>query len=450
MFEGISEKFAGILGKVKGTPRLTEENIDSALREVRMSLLEADVNFRVAKDFIESVKQKTVGAEREKNITAGQHFIKAVKDELTAFLGGQNEGLVRRGSPPFTIMAVGLQGAGKTTFCAKLAVWFAGENLAGKTEKILLVPADVYRPAAAEQLKTLASQTGTGFYEPPAGARPEEICSGSVDFARKGGFDTVIFDTAGRLHIDEELMEELKRIKTTSAPGEILLVADAMTGQDAVKAAEGFNDALDISGVVLTKMDGDARGGAALSMRAVTGKPVKFLGTGEKPSDIEIFHPERITSRILGMGDVLTLIEKAQTAVTDSEAEKMTRNLMKNRFTLEDFKQAMLAVGKMGPLESIGAMIPGSGSLLKNPEATDKARVAMKTTVAIVDSMTPKERRNHRILNGSRRKRIATGSGTTVAEVNRAIKNFIKMQSMMKKGGKGKMGKLAGLPRGLA
>lgn len=440
MFEGISEKFSEILGRVKGTSRLTEENIDSALKEVRLSLLEADVNFRVVKDFVESVKQKTVGSETEKGLTAGQHFVKTVKDELTAFLGEKTGGLVRRGSP-FSIMVVGLQGAGKTTFCSKLAA-----HLGKEKAKPLLVPADVHRPAAAQQLKTLAEADGTGFYEPPEGAEPAGICSEAKQFARMNGFDTVIFDTAGRLHIDSELMEELEQINRLAAPEEILLVADAMTGQDAVKVAESFDRKLDISGVVLTKMDGDSRGGAALSMRAVTGKPVKFFGTGEKTGDLEVFHPERIASRILGMGDVLTLIEKARQTVTEADAKLMTRKMMKNRFTLEDFRKTMLAVGNMGSIENIAAMVPGMGNILKTPRSADKAREAMKTTLAVIDSMTFRERRNHKIINGSRRRRIAAGSGTTVAEVNRTIKNFVRMQSVMKKGGK--LGKLAGKMRG--
>ncbi len=444
MFEGISEKFSEILSKVREKPRLTEENIDSALKQVRLSLLEADVNFRVVKDFVESVKRKAVGSEKERGITAGQQFIKTVKDELTSFLGGGGEGLVRRGSP-FCIMMVGLQGAGKTTFCSKLSV-----HLAGEKAKILLVAADVRRPAASEQLKILSETVGAGFYGIREGAKPEQICSEAKKFALSNGYDTVIFDTAGRLHVDSELMGELGRIKDLVRPDEILLVADAMTGQDSVRVAESFDAALDISGVVLTKMDGDARGGAALSMRAVTGKPVKFFGTGETPRDIEVFHPERIASRILGMGDVMTLIEKAQQAVTQEDAERMERNMKKNRFTLEDFRQAMLAIGKMGSLESISAMVPGAGAALKNQQNTDKARDNMRVSIAVVNSMTPKERGNHRIINGSRKKRIAAGSGTTVAEVNRTIKNFIKMQSMMKKGaGAGKMGKLAGKMRGL-
>ncbi len=441
MLEGISEKLSGILGKVRGTSLLTEENIDSTLREVRLSLLEADVNFRVVKDFVESVKQRAVGSEKEKGLTAGQHFVKTVKDELTVFLGEKSGGLVRRGSP-FSIMVAGLQGAGKTTFCSKLAA-----HLDEGKAKTLLVPADVYRPAAAQQLKTLAETVGAGFYEPPEGMEPAAICSGAKQFARMNGFDTVIFDTAGRLHIDSELMEELERIKDLAAPDEILLVADAMTGQDAVKVAEGFDRRLDISGVVLTKMDGDSRGGAALSMRAVTGKPIKFFGTGEKTGDIEVFHPERIASRILGMGDVLTLIEKARQAVTEADAQRMTQKMLKNRFTLEDFRKTMRAVGRMGPVESVAEMVPGMGGLLKKPGSADKARETMKVSIAVIDSMTPGERGNHRIINGSRRKRIATGSGTTVAEVNRTIKNFIRMQSVMKKGGK--MGKLARRMSGL-
>ncbi len=437
MFEGISEKLSAALDRVRGNARLSEQNIDSALKEVRLSLLEADVNFRVVKDFVESVKRKAVDSEKDKGLTAGQHFVKIVKDEVTAFLGEKSDGLVRRGSL-FSVMTVGLQGAGKTTFCSKLAA-----HLAGLKAKPLLVPADVRRPAAARQLEILAQSCGAGFYTPAEGLESERICSEAKHFARTGGFDTVIFDTAGRLHVDLELMEELRRIKDLVAPEEILLVADAMTGQDAVNVAESFDKALDISGVVLTKMDGDSRGGAAFSMRAVTGKPIKFFSTGEKTADIEVFHPERIASRILGMGDVLTLIEKAQRAVTDEDAERIARKMAKNRFTLEDFRETMLAMGKIGSVESIAGMLPALGGALKNPQSADKARAVMKMSLAVIDSMTPKERRNHKIINTSRRKRIAAGSGTTVAEVNRTIKNFVKMQSMMKKGGSGKMGRLA-------
>lgn len=430
MFETISEKFSAILSPVRDSEILTEESVDKTLKAVRMSLLEADVNFRVAGDFVEAVRKKAVGSERRKGLTAGQQFVQTVQEELTRFLGAENRGLERKGGGPLRVMAVGLQGAGKTTFCAKLA---ALELKNGA--KPLLVPADVYRPAAAEQLATLARAVGAQFFEPPEGAKPEEICALAGQSAAERGVDTVIFDTAGRLHIDAGLMEELRRIDGAAAPGEILLVADAMSGQDAVRAAEGFAGALNISGVVLTKMDGDARGGAALSIRAVTGKPVKFFSTGEKPDDLELFHPERIASRILGMGDMLTLIEKAQVAFSEKEAEKIAKRAEKNRFTLEDFRKSITALEKMGPVESLAAMVPGAGALAGKSGAADKARRAMKTGAAIVDSMTPRERRDHRIINSSRRKRIARGSGTTVAEVDRTIKNFIKMRSVMKKGG---------------
>lgn len=434
MFETISEKFSAILSPVRESRVLTEEGIDKTLKSVRMSLLEADVNFRVAGDFVEAVRKKAVGAQRQGGLTAGQQFVQTVREELTLFLGSENKGLARRGGGPLRVMTVGLQGAGKTTFCAKLAA-FESKNGA----RPLLVPADIYRPAAAEQLATLARATGAQFFEPPEGAKPEEICSLAAESAAERGADTVIFDTAGRLHIDAGLMDELKRIDAATKPEEILLVADAMSGQDAVRAAEGFAGALDISGVVLTKMDGDARGGAALSIRAVTGKPVKFFSTGEKPDDLEIFHPERIASRILGMGDMLTLIEKAQTAFSEKEAERIAKKAEKNRFTLEDFRKSITALEKMGPVEGLAAMVPGAGALAGKSGAADRARRMMKTGAAIVDSMTPREKRDHRIINSSRRKRIARGSGTTVAEVDRTIKNFIKMRSVMKKGGGMKM-----------
>lgn len=437
MFEGISEKLGSTLKRIRGYGKLSESNIQEALREVRLSLLEADVNFKVVRDFIESVKGRALGEEVIQSLTPGQQFIKIVYEELVRVLGEKSSELDLRATPPVVLMLVGLQGSGKTTTAAKLA-----KSIKEKYKrKPYLVPADVYRPAAIEQLKVLAGQIGVGVYDTKPGTDPVVISKDARSTALYGGYDVVIIDTAGRLHIDEELMDELRRIKAEVAPHEILLVADAMTGQDAVNVSTRFNEVLDIDGVILTKMDGDARGGAALSIKAVTGKPIKFFGVGEKLDALEVFHPERIASRILGMGDVLTLIEKAQSAFEEKKAEEMASRLLKNEFSLEDFREAMVAMRKLGSLESMSEMIPGMKQLAKNPKALDMAEREIKKTIAIIDSMTLKERRNHTILNGSRRKRIAKGSGTRVEDVNRVIKNYVQMRDMMKN--MGKMGKLA-------
>jgi signal recognition particle subunit SRP54 len=437
MFEGISEKLSTTLKKIRGYGKLSEDNIQTALREVRLSLLEADVNFKVVRDFVESVKSRALGQEVIQSLTPGQQFIKVVYEELVKVLGEESSELNFKTTPPMGIMLVGLQGSGKTTTAAKLA-----KSIKDKYKrKPYLVPADVYRPAAIEQLKVLAEQVGVGVYDTQPGANPVEISKEARSAALYGGYDVFIIDTAGRLHIDEELMEELRRIKAEVNPHEILLVADAMTGQDAVNVSTSFNQALDIDGIILTKMDGDARGGAALSIKAVTGKPIKFFGTGEKLDALEVFHPERIASRILGMGDMLTLIEKAQTAFEEKKAEEMANKLLKNEFVLSDFKEAMLAMRKLGSLENMTEMIPGMKQIAKNPKALDIAEKEIKKTIAIIDSMTLKERKNHTILNGSRRKRIAKGSGTRVEDVNRVIKNYVQMRDMMKN--MGRMGKLA-------
>jgi signal recognition particle subunit SRP54 len=437
MFEGISEKLSSTLKKIRGYGKLSEDNIQTALREVRLSLLEADVNFKVVRDFVESVKSRTLGQEVIQSLTPGQQFIKVVYEELVKVLGEESSELNLKTTPPVGIMLVGLQGSGKTTTTAKLA-----KSIKEKYKrKPYLVPADVYRPAAIEQLKVLAEQVGAGVYDTQPGANPVEISKEARSAALYGGYDVFIIDTAGRLHIDEELMEELRKIKAEVNPHEILLVADAMTGQDAVNVSTSFNQALDIDGIILTKMDGDARGGAALSIKAVTGKPIKFFGTGEKLDALEVFHPERIASRILGMGDMLTLIEKAQTAFEEKKAEEMANKLLKNEFALSDFKEAMLAMRKLGSLENMTEMIPGMKQIAKNPKALDMAEKEIKKTIAIIDSMTLKERKNHTILNGSRRRRIAKGSGTRVEDVNRVIKNYVQMRDMMKN--MGRMGKLA-------
>ncbi len=437
MFEGISEKLNKTLKKIRGYGKLSEDNIQESLREVRLSLLEADVNFKVVRDFIESVKQRAMGSEVAESLSPGQQFVKIVHEELIKVLGEKNSELNLNAAPPVVIMLVGLQGSGKTTSSSKLAAYLV------KTLKRnpLLVPADVYRPAAIEQLKILGESIDVPVYDTQPGSDPVDICIEAKRHAELNGHDTLIIDTAGRLHIDQELMDELISIKNSVNPHEILLVADAMTGQDAVNVSESFNKAIDINGVVLTKMDGDARGGAALSIKSVTGKPIKFFGTGEKLDALEVFHPDRIASRILGMGDVLTFIEKVQDVFEDKQAEKMAKKILKKQFSLEDFKESILAMNKLGPLESISDMIPGMKNVSKNANAMQLAENELKKTIAIINSMTPKERKNHTLLNGSRRKRVARGSGNRVEDVNKMIKNFMQMQKMMKN--MGKMGKLA-------
>ncbi|HET7290631.1 MAG TPA: signal recognition particle protein [Thermodesulfobacteriota bacterium] len=437
MFEGISEKLNTTLKRVRGYGKLSETNIQDALREVRLSLLEADVNFKVVREFVESVKNRALGQEVMASLSPGQQFVKIVHEELIKVLGDESSELDLKASPPVAIMLVGLQGSGKTTSASKLAKYLK-ETL---KRNPYLVPADVYRPAAIDQLKVLAKQVGAGIYDTKAGEKPLEICRNALDEAKLGGYDTLIIDTAGRLHIDEELMDELRTIKRELSPHQVLLVADAMTGQDAVNVSSSFNEALDIDGVVLTKMDGDARGGAALSIKSVTGKPIKFFGTGEKLEALEVFHPDRIASRILGMGDVLTFIEKAQAAFEDKQAEEMAKKLLKKEFSLADFRDAMLAMRKLGSLDSMTQMIPGMKQIANNPRALDMAEKEIKKTIAIVDSMTLAERANHTLLNSSRRKRIAIGSGTRVEDINRMIKNYMQMRNMMKN--MGKMGKIA-------
>ncbi|MGE5446230.1 MAG: signal recognition particle protein [Ignavibacteriales bacterium] len=436
MFEGISEKLNSTLKKIRGYGKLSENNIQDALREVRLSLLEADVNFKVVKDFVDSVRKRALGHEVIESLSPGQQFIKIVYEELVRTLGEKSSELDLKATPPVGIMLAGLQGSGKTTTAAKLAKY-----LKQNKRNPYLVPADIYRPAAVEQLRVLAEQVEVGVYDTEPGKDPVEICKDAMSAAVYGGYDVVIMDTAGRLHIDEELMNELRMIKAEINPHEILLVVDAMTGQDAVNVSTSFNEALDIDGVILTKMDGDARGGAALSIKAVTGKPIKFFGIGEKLDALEVFHPERIASRILGMGDVLTFIEKAQTAFEEKQAEEMAKKLLKKEFSLEDFREAMLVMRKMGSLESMAEMIPGMKQVTKNPKALEAAEKEIKKTIAMINSMTRKERKNHTILNGSRRRRIAKGSGTKVEDINRMIKNYVQMRDMMKN--MGKMGKLA-------
>ncbi|HEY7585517.1 MAG TPA: signal recognition particle protein [Candidatus Deferrimicrobiaceae bacterium] len=428
MFDNLTEKFQGVVKALRGQGRISEGNIEVALREVRLALLEADVNYNVVKDFTAAVKEKALGAEVLASLSPDQHFIKIVHAELAKMMGGEAQELSLARRPPVPVMLVGLQGSGKTTSCGKLALF-----LQKKKRTPFLVPADVYRPAAIEQLKVLGSQIGIPVFDSDPGADPVEICREAVRYAELNGYDTVLLDTAGRLHIDEELMEELRGIKTAVDPADILLVADAMTGQDAVNVAKAFHQKLSLTGVLLTKMDGDARGGAALSIRAVTGAPVKFVGVGEKLDALEQFFPDRMASRILGMGDILTLVEKAQETIDEKQARELERKLRKSQFTLEDFREQLLRVRKMGSMEDILGMIPGMGGRLKDLKGAAPDEAELKRTLAIIDSMTREERHNAKILNGSRRKRIALGSGTTVQEVNRLLKNFQQAEAMIKR-----------------
>lgn len=449
MFDNLTEKFDSVFKKLRGHGRLTEENIQEALREVRLVLLEADVNFRVVKDFVASVRERAVGQEVLKSLTPAQQVIKVVRDELGRLMGeGDENHLDLAARPPVPVMLCGLQGAGKTTTCGKLAL-----KLRKEKRNPLLVPADIYRPAAIEQLKTVGRQLGIAVFDSSPGQDPVRICEEACRFAELNGYDTLILDTAGRLHVDEELMQELVRIKSSLAPREVLFVADAMTGQDAVNVAQSFNEKLDISGVILTKLDGDARGGAALSIRAVTGKPIKLVGLGEKLDALETFHPDRMAQRILGMGDVLSLIEKAEAVIDRDQAAAMEQKLRKEGFTLETFRDQLQSIKKMGSMESLLKMIPGAGKALKEAKGMQLPDKELKKIEAIINSMTPGERKNHRILNGSRRLRIAKGSGTTVQDVNQLVKRFTEAQKMMKKmqqlgpkGLKGLMGRGGGLP----
>ena len=440
MFDNLSQRLNAVFKGLKSHGTLSEEDINQALREVRLALLEADVNYKVVKDFIKRVKERATGQEVMESLTPGQQVVKIVHEELIALLGQQNRGINLAGRQPAVIVLVGLQGSGKTTTAGKLARW-----LRKKGRKPYLVPADVYRPAAIEQLITLAKQLNCPVFESTTEMMPVDIARQAVKKAELLGLDTVIIDTAGRLHVDEALMGELKQIKEALQPQEILLVADAMTGQDAVNIAGAFDKELDITGVILTKMEGDARGGAALSIQAVTGKPIKFVGVGEKLSALEPFHPDRVAGRILGMGDMLSLIEKAQDTMDHKKALELREKLKKNEFTLEDFRDQLRQVRKMGSLEQILSMIPGMNKMKKFKGMMPDERELVKIE-AIINSMTPLERRKYQIINASRRKRIAKGSGTSVQDVNKLLKNYAEMNKMLKKLGKGK---LRGLPKGL-
>ena len=429
MFATLTEKFDAVFKQLRGRGRLSEENIQQALREVRLALLEADVNFKVVKDFVAAVRERAVGHDVLASLTPGQQVIQIVRDELGLLMGGKEDNqLDLAARPPVVIMLCGLQGAGKTTTCGKLAL-----KLRREKRNPLLVPADVYRPAAIEQLKTLGRQIDVPVFDSRADQDPVEICRQAHEFADRQGYDTLILDTAGRLHIDDTLMQELERIRDCVEPREILLVADAMTGQDAVNVASSFNERLNLTGVVLTKLDGDARGGAALSIRAVTGKPIKLVGMGEKLDALETFYPERMAQRILGMGDVLSLIEKAEAAIGQDDAVKMEKRLREEGFTLDTFKEQLQSIKKMGSMESMLAMIPGAGKALKQMKGAQLPDDELKKIEAMINSMTRKERQDHKLINGSRRLRIAKGSGTRVQDVNQLLKRFTEAQKMMKK-----------------
>lgn len=424
-FDGLSDKLQGVIKKLKGRGKISETELKEVLREVRIALLEADVNFKVVKDFVKNVNEKALGQEVLESLTPGQMIIKIVNDELTDLMGGTVSKLDLSGRTPFVIMMVGLQGSGKTTSSGKLA-----NHLRKQGRRPLLVACDVYRPAAVKQLEVLGKQLDLPVFNLGTEISPVEISEKAVAHAKEYGNDIVIIDTAGRLHIDEALMDELKNIKEKVVPKEILLVVDSMTGQDAVNVAENFNELLDITGVVLTKLDGDTRGGAALSVKSVTGKPVKFAGMGEKMDALEPFHPDRMASRILGMGDMLTLIEKAQTTFDQDKAREMEKKMMKAEFTLEDFLYQMEQMKNMGPLDQMMEMIPGMNKAKMGDMQVNEKEMAK--TQAIIRSMTPGERRNPSIINGSRRKRIAAGSGTRVQDINKLIKQFSDAQKMMK------------------
>ena len=433
-FEGLSEKLNAVFKRLKGKGKLSEEDIKVAMREVRLALLEADVNYKVVKDFVKSVSERAVGAEVLESLTPAQQVIKIVHEELIRLMGSENARIQFPAHPPCVVMMVGLQGSGKTTHSAKLAKYFKGQG-----HRPLLVACDIYRPAAIEQLKVVGAQAEVPVFE--LGQRPPlEIAQKAIAHAKDHGNDLVILDTAGRLHIDEQLMAELKGLKENLEIHETLLVVDAMTGQDAVNVAKSFHEQLDITGVVLTKLDGDTRGGAALSVLAVTGRPIKFAGTGEKLDDLEPFHPDRMASRILGMGDVLTLIEKAQTAVEQKDADNRMRRLKGNTFNMEDLLAQMQQIKQMGSLRQIIGMLPG-GDKIKEEDIDDKQLVHVE---ALIRSMTPAERENPKLINPSRKRRIAAGSGQKVEDVNKLLRQFEQMQKIMKQfSGKGKKGKMS-------
>jgi len=426
MFETLSEKLQRVFKNLRGEGRLTEQHIEEALREIRIALLEADVNFKVVKQFTDTVKSKAVGQEVLHSLSPGQQVVKIVRDELVEMLGGENVRVNFASQPPTVVMLVGLQGSGKTTSSGKLAKWLVKNG-----HRPMLVSVDVYRPAARDQLKVIAKDISVKLWEGNPDEKPLELCQGALREARNTAHDVLIIDTAGRLHIDEALMKELTEIKESIHPHEILFVADAMLGQDAVKSAQQFHDHLGFNGFILTKMDGDARGGAALSIKQVTGQPVKFVGTGEKYDALELFHPDRLVSRIMGMGDIMSLIEKAEEIVDKKKAAELQEKMLSDSFTLEDFRDQLKQVRKIGSLEQILGMLPSIGPF----KDMSKVKVDEKELVrveAIINSMTGKERRNDKIINGSRRKRIAKGSGTSVQQVNQLLKQYAQTRKMMK------------------
>lgn len=445
-FESLSDKLTATFKRLRGKGRLRESDIKEAMRDVRIALLEADVSYKVVKDFIKTVSERANGTDVLESLTGPQMVIKIVREELTSLMGAQNAKITMAGSPPTVVMMVGLQGAGKTTNCAKLAGLLKRQN--GK--RPLLVACDIYRPAAIRQLETVGAQLGLPVFQ-MGQANPVDIARAAVSHAKKHGNDIIFLDTAGRLHIDDALMAELQNIRQTVKPDEIILVVDAMTGQDAVTAAEGFHAALGVDGILLTKTDGDARGGAALSVKAVTGRPIKFIGTGEKLEDIEAFHPDRIASRILGMGDVLSIIEKAEEAMDAKKAEEMVERLKKNQFTLNDFYDQLEQFKRMGGLSMLEGKLPGMNkSAMQNAAASE---TALLKTGAIIQSMTPFERENPSCLGASRKKRIAVGAGVPVLEINRLMKQYTTMQNLVKQMSGGKMskklGRRAGFMQGL-
>jgi signal recognition particle subunit SRP54 len=432
MFESLSARLQGVIERLRGKAKITEADLDVALREIRLALLEADVNFRVVKDFVAAVRQRALGAEVLTGLHPGQQVVKAVHDELVAVLGGERHAMRLDGSPS-VLMLVGLQGSGKTTTAAKLAV-----RLRRDKHRPLLVAADVYRPAAVDQLVALGDQIGVEVHSRPVGTPALEIARSGVEQARHRGLDVVVLDTAGRLHVDEPMMDELVRLAGAVTPAETLLLVDAMTGQDAVRVAEAFQHRLPLTGLVLTKMDGDARGGAALSIRSVTGLPIAFIGTGERTDGLEPFHPDRLAQRILGMGDIVSLVERVQETVDQAEAERVAHRMMENRFTLDDFRSQLAQVKKMGPIGQLLGMVPGGGQLATAAQqAVDDGQ--LRRIEAVLDSMTPDERQRPELIKASRRRRIADGSGTTPADVNRLLKQFTEMQRLMRQLGGGRM-----------
>jgi signal recognition particle subunit SRP54 len=439
MFENLSEKLERSFKLIKGQGRISEINVAETLKDVRKALLDADVNYKIAKNFTDTVKQKALGQDVLNSVKPGQMMVKIVHDELAELMGGQAVDINMKGNPAVILIA-GLQGSGKTTFTGKLANRLKTKN--GKTP--LLIACDVYRPAAIEQLKILGTQIGVEVYTEPDSKNPVDIAKNGVKHAKNKGFDLVIIDTAGRLAIDEQMMNEIEAVKKAITPHEILFVVDSMTGQDAVNTAKEFNDRLNFDGVVLTKLDGDTRGGAALSIRAVVDKPIKFVGTGEKMEALDVFHPERMADRILGMGDIVSLVERAQEQYDSEEARKLQKRIAKNQFSFDDFLSQIQQIKKMGNLKDLASMIPGVGKALKNVDIDDDA---FKGIEAIIHSMTPSERNDPAIINGSRRKRIATGSGTTIQDVNRLIKQFDdtrKMMKMMSNGGGKNLARMMG------